>query len=67
MAAMAAILDFCKKKLHVKYSLRGDENSHQMSFRSPKGFKSCIDVNILLKSKMAAMAAILDSSKILIM
>jgi hypothetical protein len=60
---MAAILDFCKKK-KVKYSPRRDESSHQISFRSPKGFKSCIDLNILLKSKMAAMAAMLDFCKI---
>jgi hypothetical protein len=59
MAAVAAILDFCKNVKNIKHSPCRAENSHQILNRSLKLFKSYIDLNILLKSKMAAMAGIL--------
>jgi hypothetical protein len=59
---MAAMLDF-SKIIFLEHSPCRDENSHQISIRSLKEFKSYIDLNILLKSKMAAMAAILNFCK----
>jgi hypothetical protein len=56
-------IGFLSNKKNVKYSHCRDENYHQVSIRSPKGFKIYIDFNILQKTKMVAMAAILDFCK----